>query len=76
MSQSFTLTLVKSDKERTTREVIGIYNFSNSHPIGIISEKHHIQALNPNKIPNALRFSCISHLIALLLFKITNVLGI
>ncbi len=76
MSQSFTLTLVKSDKEKTTREVIGIYNFSNSHPIGIIPKKHHIQALNPNKIPNTLRFSCISHLIALLLFKITNVLGI
>ena len=76
MSQSFTLTLVKFDKERTTREAIGIYNFSNSHPIGIIPEKHHIQALNPNKIPNPLRFSCVSHLITLLLFKITSVLGI
>ena len=76
MSQSFTLTLVKFDKERTTREVIGIYNFINSHPIGIIPKKHHIRALNSNKIPNTLRFSCVSHLITLLLFKITSVLGI
>lgn len=51
------------------------YPCYNSHSTGIIPKNITFAVPNLNKIPNTLRFSCISHLIALLLLKITSILG-